>query len=162
LSGIRKTIEINNIMSTVSLYNMSYQKIIDIDWKRAVILVLNGKVLPFSDEEYLEIQTTSGIFKLPQHIILKKYVHIPFKELAPSRKNIFKRDNNICQYCSKELDTSTATIDHILPRSKGGIHEWTNVVACCLRCNRKKGDRTPQEANMKLSKQPKPLKFGVI
>lgn len=149
-------------MSTVSLYNVSYQKIIDIDWKKAVILVMNGKVSPLTDDEFIEIQTTSGIFKLPTHIILKKYVYIPFKELAPSRKNIFKRDNNICQYCSKQLDSSNATIDHILPRSKGGIHEWTNVVACCLRCNRKKSDRTPQQANMKLSKQPKALKFGVI
>ena len=145
---------------TISLYNVSYQKLIDIDWKHAVILVMNGKVLPCTEEEFLEIPTGGGIFKLPLHIALKKYVHIPFKDLSPSRKNIFKRDNYICQYCEIKLDTETATVDHVVPRCRGGKHEWQNVVTCCLKCNRKKGDKTPTEANMPLKKTPKPLRFG--
>jgi 5-methylcytosine-specific restriction endonuclease McrA len=157
---IRETIEINNnVMSTVALYNMSFQKIIDIDWKHAVVLVLNNKVSPCADE-YMDIRTASGVFKLPLHIILKKYVHIPYKEIATSRKNIFTRDDYTCQYCSCKLDNNTATVDHVLPRSRGGKHEWTNVTTSCLRCNRKKGDRTPHEANMPLMKQPKSVKFG--
>lgn len=148
-------------MSTVTLYNMSYQKIIDIDWQHAVILVINNKVTACTDQ-FMDIRTGSGIFKLPLHIVLKKYLHIPFKEISPSRKNIFKRDDYICQYCSCKLDLSTATVDHVLPRGKGGKHEWTNVATSCLKCNRKKGNRTPTEANMPLMKTPKAVKFGAF
>ena len=148
-------------MSTVTLYNMSYQKIIDLDWKHAVVLIINNKVSPCADE-YMDIRTGSGIFKLPLHIILKKYVHITYREISPSRKNIFNRDDYTCQYCSCKLDYSTATVDHILPRGKGGKHEWTNVATSCLKCNRKKGNRTPSEANMPLMKPPKAVKFGAF
>lgn len=147
---------------TISLYNMSYQKIVDIDWKRAVVLLLNGKVSPCTEDEFLDISTSSGVFKLPLHIVLKKYVHIPYREVSTSRKNIFKRDDYTCQYCEIKLDSETATVDHVLPRCRGGKHEWQNVVTCCLKCNRKKGDKTPNEANMPLRKTPKPLRFGCL
>jgi 5-methylcytosine-specific restriction endonuclease McrA len=147
---------------TISLYNMSYQKIVDIDWKRAVILLLNGKVSPCTEDEFLDISTSSGVFKLPLHIVLKKYVNIPYREVSTSRKNIFKRDDYTCQYCEIKLDSETATVDHVLPRCRGGKHEWQNVVTCCLKCNRKKGDKTPNEANMPLRKAPKPLRFGCL
>jgi 5-methylcytosine-specific restriction endonuclease McrA len=141
---------------------MSYQKIVDIDWKRAVVLLLNGKVSPCTEDEFLDISTSSGVFKLPLHIVLKKYVHIPYREVSTSRKNIFKRDDYTCQYCEIKLDSETATVDHVLPRCRGGKHEWQNVVTCCLKCNRKKGDKTPNEANMPLRKTPKPLRFGCL
>ncbi len=148
------------MLNTVSLYNMSYQKILEIDWKHAVVLLINGKVSPCTEEEFLEIRTGSGVFKLPLHISLKKYVHLPYRDVSPSRKNIFKRDDYTCQYCSVKMSGEEATIDHVLPRCRGGKHEWNNVVTCCLRCNRKKGNKTPNEANMPLSKTPKPLRFG--
>jgi 5-methylcytosine-specific restriction endonuclease McrA len=144
----------------VSLYNVSYQKLLEIDWKHAVILLINGKVAPCTEDEFAEIRTGTGIFKLPLHLALKKYVNIPFKELSPCRKNIFRRDDYNCQYCDVKLNSENATIDHVLPRCRGGKHEWNNVVTCCLKCNRKKGDKTPQEANMPLAKLPKPLRFG--
>ena len=144
----------------VSLYNIGYQKIFEIDWKKAVVLYINGKVSSCTEDEFLDIKTTSGIFKLPKHIILKKYVYLPYKEFSPCRKNIFRRDDYICQYCGIQLDRNTATVDHVIPRCRGGNHNWNNVVCCCLKCNRKKGDRTPVEANMELMKEPKPLKFG--
>jgi 5-methylcytosine-specific restriction endonuclease McrA len=150
------------MMKAVSLYNVSYQKIIELDWKQAVVLLIKGKVSPCTEDEYLDIRTGSGVFKLPLHMILKKYVHIPYKELSPSRKNVFKRDEYVCQYCSIELDSTTATIDHVLPRCRGGKHEWNNIVTCCLKCNRKKGNKTPHEANMPLNKIPKPLRFGYL
>ena len=133
---------------TVTLYNMSCQKMLEIDWTHAIILLFRDKVSAFTEDEFIDIKTTSGNFKLPLHIILKKYVHIPYKE------------NNECQYCSCIVNTENATIDHVLPRSRGGKHEWNNVVTCCLKCNRKKGNRTPNEANMPLNKTPKPLRFG--
>lgn len=148
------------MIDQVSLYNASYEKIIEIDWKKAVVLMMNGKVSSYSETDFHIIQTTSGIFKLPKNIVLKKYVYIPYKEFAPSRKNIFKRDEFICQYCSIKLERTQATVDHVIPRCRGGQHTWNNVVCCCLRCNRKKGDRTPSEANMPLLRDPKPLKFG--
>jgi hypothetical protein len=149
----------------VSLYNASYEKIFEIDWKKAVLLYISGKVSEgidfFEDSEdaFIPIKTPSGIFNLPKHIILKKYVYLPNRSFSPTRKNILRRDNHSCQYCSCKLDSENATIDHVLPRSKGGTHKWENVVACCLKCNRKKGDRTPQEAKMPLLSTPKPLKF---
>ena len=143
----------------VSLYNASYEKMFELEWKRAVILYITGKVCPHIESDFLDIQTSSGIFKLPRKIVLKKYVHIPYRDPAPTRKNIMKRDNYTCQYCYVELDKCTPTIDHILPRARGGKHEWTNVVACCIKCNRKKGNRTPEEANMPLIRKPKPLRF---
>lgn len=148
--------------ATISLYNVSYQKIVDIDWKHAVILMINGKVSSCTEDEYVDIPTSSGVFKLPLHVVLKKYVNIPYREVSTSRKNIFKRDDYTCQYCEIKLDSETATVDHVLPRCRGGKHEWQNVVTCCLRCNRKKGDKTPNEANMPLRKTPKPLRFGCL
>jgi len=146
-------------MQEVSLYNSRYEKIFDIDWKKAILLLMNGKVISCTEEEFIDIKTTSGIFKLPKHIALKKYVYIPYKEFSPTRKNIFRRDRYICQYCSRKIEGSEATIDHVLPRSRGGKHRWDNVVACCLSCNRKKGDKTPIEAKMNLLCNPKPLRF---
>ena len=148
--------------ATISLYNVSYQKIVDIDWKHAVILMINGKVSSCTEDEYVDIPTSSGVFKLPLHVVLKKYVNIPYREVSTSRKNIFKRDDYTCQYCEIKLDSETATVDHVLPRCRGGKHEWQNVVTCCLKCNRKKGDKTPNEANMPLRKTPKPLRFGCL
>jgi len=150
------------MLEVVSLYNVNYEKIFEIDWKKAVVLLLNGKVISATTEDFIDINTTSGIFKLPKHIVLKKYVYIPYKEFSPTRKNIFRRDDYTCQYCSCKLQGPTATVDHVLPRSRGGLHKWDNVVSCCLKCNRKKGNRTPSEAKMELLSNPKPLKYGPI
>lgn len=147
-------------MQEVTLYNGSFEKIFDIDWRRAVLLLMNGKVISCTEEEFIDIRTGSGIFKLPKHIALKKYVYIPYRDFSPTRKNIFRRDDHTCQYCSCKLQGTDATIDHVLPRSRGGKHRWENVVACCLSCNRKKGDRTPSEAKMELLTNPKPLRFS--
>lgn len=146
-------------MQEVSLYNSRYEKIFDIDWKKAILLLMNGKVISCTEEEFIDIKTTSGIFKLPKHMALKKYVYIPYKEFSPTRKNIFRRDQYTCQYCSSKIEGPEATVDHVLPRSRGGKHRWDNVVACCLSCNRKKGDKTPSEAKMNLLCNPKPLRF---
>lgn len=145
--------------TVINLYNLSYEKIFEIDWKKAVCLFMSGKATSYSTEEYIDIKTASGIFKLPKDMVLKKYVYIPYREFSPSRRNILRRDNYTCQYCSCYMEKNQCTVDHVLPRSRGGKHEWSNVVTCCLRCNRKKSDRTPEEAKMPLLSIPKPLKF---
>ena len=146
----------------VSLYNATFEKIYEIDWKIAVIMLLTEKVSSATTDEFIDIKTTNGIFKLPKHVVLKNYVFVPYKQFSPTRKNILRRDNNTCQYCSCHLNKNNATIDHVLPRSRGGKHKWDNVVSCCLKCNRKKGNRTPSEAKMELLSNPKPLKYGPI
>jgi len=72
-----------------------------------------------------------------------------------SRKNIHRRDKHICQYCSVILPENQGTLDHVIPRSRGGLNTWQNLVCCCVKCNTKKGNRTPNEANMKLLSIPK-------
>jgi 5-methylcytosine-specific restriction endonuclease McrA len=117
-------------------------------WRRAVILLFKGKA------EGLESgrrKLNGGRFELPQVIKLKDYVPIPYNGVVFTRKNIFLRDNYTCQYCGK---TGNLTIDHVIPKSKGGEDVWENVVACCVRCNNKKGDRMPEEEGMKLMGTP--------
>ena len=90
---------------------------------------------------------------LPTVIRLRSYVKIPYKEISLSRRNILHRDNYTCQYCGDKRHD--LTIDHIIPRSRGGLDSWDNVAAACLRCNVKKGDRTPKEAGMPLNCNPR-------
>ena len=94
--------------------------------------------------------------KLPTVIRLRYYVKVPYREVALTRKNILLRDNNTCQYCNcRGVDLS---IDHVLPRSRGGTDNWENVTTACLPCNIQKSNRTPEEANMPLKRKPyKPL-----
>jgi Restriction endonuclease len=89
----------------------------------------------------------------PTVIRLRHYVKIPYKEISLSRRNILHRDNYTCQYCG--IKRHDLTIDHIIPRSRGGVDAWDNVTAACLKCNVKKGDRTPKEAGMGLRAQPR-------
>jgi 5-methylcytosine-specific restriction endonuclease McrA len=85
---------------------------------------------------------------------LEKYVKIPFKHALPSKENIVKRDNHQCQYCGKHVSTAAATLDHIIPESRGGKNTFRNLVTACLKCNTFKADRTPEEAKMKLMNAP--------
>jgi 5-methylcytosine-specific restriction endonuclease McrA len=80
---------------------------------------------------------------------------MPRKEAKFNRINIFRRDEDSCQYCGKKFARSELTIDHLIPRSLGGRSMWENVVCCCMVCNRKKGGRTPEAARMRLISRPK-------
>lgn len=91
-------------------------------------------------------------FRLPSVIVLKDFTLTTKVKMKCTRRNVLLRDQNTCQYCG--VSDSSMTIDHIFPKSKGGKFEWTNVVASCANCNQKKGDRTPDKANMKLLSKP--------
>jgi 5-methylcytosine-specific restriction endonuclease McrA len=135
----------------VLLLNASEEVISVIDWQRAVNLLSAGKATkPFNYNHTYSIKTSSGVFELPAAIMLVNYIRIPFRKVGLSKKNIIKRDNNICQYCSCKLTSKNSTVDHVLPKSRGGLNSWTNLVASCHPCNLRKGNRTPQEANMRL------------
>ncbi len=97
----------------------------------------------------------------PAVIVLKNYIRKDFMSYSCNRKNVIWRDKNICQYCGNRFCFSDLTMDHVIPKSRGGNREWTNIVACCKRCNSKKGNRTPQEARMPLIKKPVVPKWNI-
>lgn len=136
-------------MSKVLVLNASYEPLNICSWRRAVVLLIKGKAEQI--EHNGKIIYTD--FPLPSVIRLRNYVKIPYKEISLSRRNVMHRDNYTCQYCG--IRKHDLTIDHIIPRSRGGIDAWDNVVAACLRCNVKKGDRTPREADMLLKVTPR-------
>ncbi len=131
------------------MLNASYEPLNITSWRRAVILLLKGKAEQIEHNGKLIAQN----LPLPTVIRLRSYVKIPYKEISLSRRNVLHRDSYTCQYCADRRHD--LTIDHIVPRSRGGGDTWDNVVAACLRCNVKKGDRTPREAGMPLMTTPR-------
>lgn len=100
------------------------------------------------------IRSVNFEIRVPRVIRLLVYDRIPKQVIRFNRRNIFARDNNRCQYCGKKFPTSELSLDHVVPRSRGGDTTWENIVCSCVKCNVKKGGRTPQEAHMHLIKQP--------
>ena len=115
-----------------------------------------------STGEYYEVISVSKIIKIPKILILKYYVKLPYKRVPATRKNIFHRDQYVCQYCGIDLCDKTATVDHIVPRCKGGGSTWTNMITACKKCNLSKGNRTPKEAKMQMKNKPKEPSYGFI
>ena len=109
-----------------------------------MILLFKGKAQNIEKSKRL----INDRYDLPYVIKLLNYVPVPYNGVVLSRKNIYLRDNFTCQYCGK--NGTHLTLDHIIPKSKGGGESWENIVVCCVRCNNRKGDRTAEEAGMKL------------
>ena len=136
----------------VLVLNQSYDPIMVIGAKRAILLILNEKVDAL--ENYREIIHSAYLsLPLPSVIRLKEYARIRRKEIVLSRKNILKRDNHTCQYCG--IRSVPMTIDHIIPRQRGGEDSWYNLITACVACNTRKGNRMPREVQMKLMKKPR-------
>ncbi len=143
----------------VLVLNGSYEPLQVCSIKRGVTLVLYGvaEVLEQSEEVLHSPSTTLAV---PSVIRLRRYIRRPRAQPVPfTRRNLLRRDGYTCQYCGSQKDL---TIDHVLPRSRGGEHSWTNVVAACRPCNQRKGDRTPQEAGLSLRNSPKAPSFGSL
>lgn len=100
------------------------------------------------------IRSVNFAFRVPRVVRLLEYDRIPKRTLRFSRRNIFARDNHCCMYCGSRFPLSELSLDHVMPRSRGGPTSWENVVSSCVRCNVRKGGRTPQEARMKLVNEP--------
>jgi 5-methylcytosine-specific restriction endonuclease McrA len=143
-----------SIMEWTLLLNSTFEPLKIISWKKAVIMVMLGKVEVVEEYERL-IRGVSFALRLPAVIRLNRFI----KRRAPivkfSRQNLYVRDRGKCQYCGTLFEQKELTYDHVIPRSKGGQTEWTNVVTCCIACNLKKGGRTPEEAGMSLIRKPK-------
>src|SRR6056297_3021799 len=142
-------------MKSVIVLNADYQFLNFCSWKRALILVESGRaeILKASKKIIKNFENTFT-FAIPYVIKLVKMVRSVFKKKVPwSKKNVFIRDNNTCQYCGKK-NIKNPELEHIIPKSKGGKNSFENCVCSCSECNRKKGNRTPSEAGMFLKKQP--------
>ena len=100
------------------------------------------------------VRTVTLSIPVPEVIVLARYGQIPNQGLTFSRWNIYKRDHYTCQYCGKQPGTEALSIDHVMPRSRGGKSTWTNCVLACLDCNARKADRTPTQVGLKLRKAP--------
>ena len=107
------------------------------------------------EQEGRTIATPTREIRVPEVILLNAFNGFFHREVRFSRRNIFERDKSTCQYCRKRLAKSELTIDHVTPRSKGGRDTWENLVLACVRCNVRKGNRTPEEAQMPLMRKPK-------
>lgn len=135
----------------VLILNASYEPLHVCSVKRAVSLLMH-EVAESVEDSGKVLRSPNSVFSVPSVIRLRRFVRAPFRQrVAFNRKNVFRRDEHSCQYCGRH--TSDLTLDHILPRSRGGPTSWENVVACCKSCNARKRDRTPEEAAMHLRRR---------
>lgn len=100
------------------------------------------------------VHSISRAFLLPKIIVLQSFDRLPKKEIKFTRENVFQRDGYTCQYCDITFEMKELNIDHVIPRDKGGKTTWENVVCSCIRCNTKKANKLPAEANMFPSQKP--------
>jgi 5-methylcytosine-specific restriction endonuclease McrA len=130
--------------------NATYEPLCVVSQRRAVILVLTGKAVAVESADQ-ELHSERISLRVPLVVRLSRFVKVPYRGAVPlTRRAIFARDGGRCVYC-----TAPATsIDHVLPRSRGGTHEWENVVSCCRRCNHAKADRVISELGWRLPRQP--------
>src|SRR5712672_1059701 len=142
--------------SPVLVLNASYEPINICAARRALVLVLKG-VASAEELSSSAVHSQRRSLRVPSVIRLLEYRRIPHQTRALSRKNILMRDRYTCQYCMKVLPAAELTLDHVIPRSRAGESAWENLVACCHSCNNRKGSRTPEEAGMKLARQPRPF-----
>ncbi len=136
-------------MGKVLVLNASYEPLNITSWRRAVVLLIKGKAEGLEHNGkilYAELP-------LPTVIRLRYYVRVPYKDIPLTRRNLLHRDNYTCQYCGHTAEQ--LTLDHVIPRSRGGNDSWENMVAACVRCNVRKGNRTPAEAEMPLKVKPR-------
>jgi len=141
-------------MSSVLVLNATYEPLHVVSLRRAIILLLKDKaeILEAADQQ---IHSACGSFPLPLVIRLVYYVRVPARLSIPlSRRTVMMRDRYTCQYCGAQPVKASLTIDHVLPKVRGGTMTWENVVCACKACNLRKGSRTPEEAHMMLRSTP--------
>ena len=143
-------------MEQTLLLNATYEPLKVVDWRKAITMLCQGKVEVVSEYDR-EIHSVSITFRLPSVIRLLRYITMKRRldEVPFSRANIYARDEHSCQYCGREFPVGDLTFDHVVPVSQGGRKNWGNIVTSCIKCNRKKGGRTPAQAGLRLIRPPK-------
>jgi 5-methylcytosine-specific restriction endonuclease McrA len=143
------------LQNSVVVFSKNYLPLARVNIKRAIVLLVSGQAesLEFGNTKFWEVRSPSVVLQVPEHIRLTIGNPARHWKVPPvNRREVLKRDSHTCQYCgtSKRL-----TLDHVIPRSKGGQHTWDNVVTACERCNSTKSDRLLHEAGMVLKTKPK-------
>lgn len=139
----------------------SYRPIEVIDALEALVMCIIGKATPVETYDK-KIKSTTKAFDLPAVIVLKTVVKFRFTTVACNRQNIIWRDGNQCQYCANFFPDDKLTMDHVIPKSRGGKNTWENLVAACKKCNQKKGSRTTNESGMHPLKKPIRPKANIL
>jgi 5-methylcytosine-specific restriction endonuclease McrA len=149
----------------VLVLNASYEPLQLISVRRALVLLLQEKA-ELVEAAMQQLRAQSVIYHVPLVIRLVRYIRIPRQLRLPcSRRAVFARDRETCQYCGQQPGRANLTMDHVIPRSQGGQTTWENVVTACRDCNHRKGGRTPEQANMVLlstPRQPQYLAFALL
>ena len=142
-------------MEQTLLLNATYEPLKVVHWQKAITLWCQGKVEVISTYER-EVRSVSFSFKMPSVIRLLRYIKIKRQiDYVPfSRANIYARDEHTCQYCAKIFSEAELNLDHVMPRDKGGRTTWENIVTSCIRCNTRKANKLPHEANMHPLRKP--------
>lgn len=134
-------------MAHALVLNATYEPLGVVPVRRAVTLLLIGKAEPLHVSERELIRSATIALAAPTVIRLSRYVFVPYRSTIPlTRQGVLRRDRNTCAYCGEKA----STLDHVIPRSRGGQHDWDNVVACCIRCNGKKGNRLLEDLGWRL------------
>jgi 5-methylcytosine-specific restriction endonuclease McrA len=143
-------------MEQTLVLNATYEPLRVVSWQKAITLLFQGKVEVLAVHDR-EIRGVTVRVKLPSVLRLLRHVKMKraFAEVPFSRANVYARDDHRCQYCSRRYAPSQLTFDHVLPVARGGHKGWDNIVTCCILCNRRKGDRTPEEAGLQLIRRPR-------
>jgi 5-methylcytosine-specific restriction endonuclease McrA len=140
-----------NSMKSLVL-NYSYEPLQFCSAKRAIVMIFNGRAEPIESDRYV-VRSPTTIFKVPTVIrVLNIVKRSKFRDVSFSKKNILRRDNFTCQYCGST--DKSLTVDHVIPKSRGGKSNWINVVVACKPCNLTKGNQTPLEKGMRLLTKP--------
>ncbi len=143
--------------SRALLLNASLEPLCIVSLRRAVLLVMTGKATVLESEGRV-LHSERAALPVPVVLCLTRYVHVPQRRtVPPTRRTVLQRDDHRCAYCGGGADT----VDHVQPRSRGGRHEWGNVVAACVRCNHRKADRLLQEIGWQLPFVPRAPRWSV-
>jgi len=136
----------------VLLLNHNYEPLSICNVRKAIVLLYLGKAECLATRDGKVVRSVSVSVPYPSILRLSVYIHVPYKKIILSRKNILRRDGHRCQYCGRT--DQTLTIDHIIPKAHGGEDTWENLTSACVQCNNRKGDRTPEQAKMSLLHKP--------
>ena len=146
-------------MSSVLLLNVTYEPLSVVTVRRAIVLLLKEKAEVL---EATEQRIRSARLSLPTPLVIRLvyYVRVPRRLSIPvTRHTVLIRDNYTCQYCGAQPGKSNLTVDHVIPKVRGGTRVWGNVACACKKCNARKGARTPKEARMRLHTKPAPPRY---
>lgn len=144
--------------NAVLVLNQNYEPLNVCNVRRALVLILGGKA-EILEQDGGVMTTTRAVFVVPSVIRLQYFIRRPRPRVKLTRREVFIRDNHTCQYCGRR--GGDLTIDHVIPRSRGGLHVWENVVSACRQCNHRKGGKSVAEAHMNLRARPCEPRAGV-